>query len=289
MGELIRLESLLPDYYDDVIDMHQLTKAEQPQLDDLHAKIELSQARLFVAAADSDGLGVFENMIGIVTTSGSTVESRRKVIMSRLLDRKPYTITYLKSVLSTLGGPASVSLDAANYELQVEVSLDQPNQTDELDRILTETVPVNMTVKSHNSIYADASGPAFFVGGVAAIDTVTLTNDWRSDASLNAEAHGGAAISFLERQQLTNDWQENQSITAAANGVAYATTTDTVTLTNDWRTDETSQASADGVAYATTVDTVKLTNDWHDSMQSTATAVPGEVLSGLTTITVKSE
>lgn len=261
MGELIRLDSLLPDYYDDVIDMHQLTKAEQPQLDDLHASIELSQARLFVATADSDGLSVFENMLNIVTTSGSTVESRRKVIMSRLLDRKPYTITYLRSILSTLGGPATVAQDATNYELQVEVSLDQPNQTDELDRILTETVPANMTVKSHNSIYADASGPAFFVGGIAVVDTVTLTNDWRGNSSLNAVAHGGASISYLEQQQLTNDWQQVQSVTSSANGVAYGTATDTVTLTNDWR----------------------------DFEQVTATAVPGEVLSGLTTITVKSE
>lgn len=260
-NSLIRLESLLPDYYDDVIDMHQLAIAEQPQLDNLHASVMQAESNLFVATADGDGLGIFEDMLGIVVASGSTLESRRKVVFARLLNRKPYTMTYLRAVLSTLGGPATVKLEADKYQLDVDVSLDQPNQTDELDNILTTIVPVNLTIQARNTIYATTKGAALFAGGVVAADIVTLTNDWRDTSTGTAQANAGATAAFAETQMMTNDWRESAALKAHAYGATGTVAADTVTLTNDW----------------------------HGTSTLSASEFSGIVLSGLEKVEVKSE
>ncbi|KRM54631.1 putative phage tail protein [Lacticaseibacillus sharpeae] len=237
MGELVRLNSLLSDYYDDVVDMHTLATAEQPQLDNLNVHVEQAELNMYVATADSDGLAVFEDMLGITKSAGSTVESRRKVIFARLLNRKPYTMTYLRAVLSTLGGPASVKLEADKYQLDVDVSLDQPNQTDELDHILTTVVPVNMAINAKNTISAAASGVALFCAGAVFVDTFMLTNDWRSTQQSSAEARDVAAVASIDTFGLTNDWRGNESLQAVALNATGVLGVDTQTLTHDWHDD----------------------------------------------------
>lgn len=60
MNKSIRLKELVPEYYNDILDMEILIFAEQFVIDKLADQMALSQNNIFVMLADERGLSTWE-------------------------------------------------------------------------------------------------------------------------------------------------------------------------------------------------------------------------------------
>ncbi|QFR23020.1 putative phage tail protein [Schleiferilactobacillus harbinensis] len=147
MAELIRLESLLPDYYDDVLDMHELMRAEQPQLDELYATVIRTGRNQSIMLADVDGISVYEDMLGITPLTGADLETRRYDVLLHLLPPRPITIKYLRELLKLMGfSEATVQVDGPTFRIFVLTDSLSKALTQRLFGMLNQYVPVNLTL-----------------------------------------------------------------------------------------------------------------------------------------------
>lgn len=146
MNKSIRLKELVPEYYNDILDMEILISAEQFVIDKLADQMALSQNNLFVMLADERGLSTWEESLGI--SASSEIEDRRLTIIQRLLPDKPITLRYLKELLSMLN--IDVSLSIVGFHVDVKTKTTDHHALERLSNILRRYLPANLTYTALN-------------------------------------------------------------------------------------------------------------------------------------------
>lgn len=212
MAELIRLESLLPDYYDDVLDMHELMRAEQPQLDELYATVIRTGRNQSIMLADVDGISVYEDMLGITPLTGADLETRRYDVLLHLLPPRPITIKYLRELLKLMGfSEATVQVDGPTFRIFVLTDSLSKSLTQRLFGMLNQYVPVNLTL-SH-MIKTD---PMSVYIGQSASGRATTVIPWNhrfehsiTDRILTAQVTTRHSMYFIgAARHAGNEWKE---------------------------------------------------------------------------------
>jgi hypothetical protein len=145
MQQLTPLNDLLPDYYDDIIEPHELAKAEQPQLDALEAAISAGQASQSVITADSAALSVYESSLGIIPRPGEDLDTRRYDVLMEVLPPQPLTEPYLRQVLALLNINAALNIDGPHFRVDVVASATDKGSTQRLGLLLNNYLPTNLT------------------------------------------------------------------------------------------------------------------------------------------------
>lgn len=141
MRRTIRLKDLLPDYYDDVVEMGILLTVEQYLIDDLTDSLTKSQDNLFVMLADSDGLKIWETIFEI-DGSDQDIEQRRMTIIFRLMPPKPITIKYLREIIDLLDLQTTIAV--TGYTVAIVSTTDNPYATQMLNEVLYKYLPANL-------------------------------------------------------------------------------------------------------------------------------------------------
>lgn len=108
---MVKLVDYLPDYYDDVYEMQHLVMAEQVDFTNFDELIVRTLLNQFVSQADSQGLSLFEDQLGILVGADETLEDRRFTILTRVLPPSPITLNYFNKLLKTLGIPGHLVVD----------------------------------------------------------------------------------------------------------------------------------------------------------------------------------
>lgn len=164
---MVNLKDYLPDYYDGVRDMERLMEAEQKQansFDDLATRILLNQ---FVVTADSDGLSIFENQLGLPTDSAQSLDSRRYDIMVRLLPPRAITIWYFRELLASMDIPATIDQDAIHSHVTTmsEADVITLEQVKRLRYLLNVMLPADQTyqIRTQSNVTTTQS---IFMGGI---------------------------------------------------------------------------------------------------------------------------
>lgn len=152
-----RLKSLLPDYYDDVLDMQYLMQAEQFLIDDLAQVIDEEQRNQFVLTANERGIEVWETLVGLDNIGALDLETRRYNVLTKLLPPKPITIRYLREVVRLLNIEAVLKVDGPKFHVDVEVVTTDPQAVKRLTNLLEGLVPANMTFTAFNQIQDNTS------------------------------------------------------------------------------------------------------------------------------------
>jgi len=127
--------------------MQEIMKAEQSEIDLLWIATEKVFADQFILDATENGVSRWESMLGISPKGTDTLDERKFRILSKLNQELPYTLRKLEQVLTTLCGPDgySIELNAAEYEIKVELGLANHNNYEEVKRTLKAMVPANLT------------------------------------------------------------------------------------------------------------------------------------------------
>lgn len=109
----------MPDYYEGVYEMEELLKAQGVSLaglDEDRKQILLNQ---FITQADSKGLSVFEDQLGIIPDPSDDLETRRNNVLVKMLPPHPITLGYLRYLFKLFKLPAYIKVSYPNRELSV--------------------------------------------------------------------------------------------------------------------------------------------------------------------------
>ncbi|WDF83644.1 DUF2313 domain-containing protein [Lacticaseibacillus pabuli] len=143
--QLTRLNDLIPDYYDDITEPHELAAAEQPLLDDLEAAISDAGNSQSVITADSSALSVYESALGIVPTAGESLETRRYNVLMEVLPPQPLTEPYLRQLLKMLNIDATVNIFGRQFQVDIMANPTDKGSTQRLSMLINRYLPANLT------------------------------------------------------------------------------------------------------------------------------------------------
>lgn len=158
MSDLIRLGSLLPDYYEGIYDMDVIMRVEQPLLNELEKLIETNRDNHFAMLADAQGLSIFENMLGITGVAGLDLDTRRYKVIMELLPPNPITIGNLRQVLEALNINAELIVDAPKFHVEVKIKTPDSSAIKRLKILLNRYLPANLTFTTFNFNQVSTSG-----------------------------------------------------------------------------------------------------------------------------------
>ena len=141
------LNSFVPHYYNGVVEMDEIIRAEESIVDIARVEMATAVANTFVLTANESGVIMFEKMLNIIANASvETLEFRRERIINRMAMSPPFTFRFLKNRLDeTIGVDAWKSyIDFPNYTLYVESLATDQNWFYEIEFMINRIKPCNI-------------------------------------------------------------------------------------------------------------------------------------------------
>lgn len=140
----------------------EIAKAEEPEIKLLLEACESALNNLYIDTADEAGIAYYEKLLNLTVLSGATLEERRFNLFANWNNSKRYTMGELNTLLTSLCGKDNyfITMDYANYHLDVLVALTSFASIDEVRNLLIKVVPANIVItvsimyNSHNVLSA---------------------------------------------------------------------------------------------------------------------------------------
>lgn len=168
MTREVDLASYLPPFMSEYGEINAALEAENPEFQAAWEAADGVLRNEFISTADENGIERFEKMMGLLPSSGDTLEIRRARVMSKWLSRLPYTMKMLINNLRIIcgGDDFSVKKKFEGYELHITTHLREYSRVQELARLLDEMIPANMGIVSLNITAINAEGQAVLYSGL---------------------------------------------------------------------------------------------------------------------------
>ncbi|MFR3729183.1 putative phage tail protein [Lacrimispora sp.] len=152
---------MLPEWFKDIIEFNRLLETEEIELEDVENSLRTVRNNCFIQTADENTISLYEKRLGL--SSGSTdLEERRKMVFSRLNRKVPYSMEYLKRLLSLWVGEENYSIDTSRFAVYV-LGLNIKEQTlTVLHDIIAEVrnlVPAHMILDFYGRYQGDYGVP----------------------------------------------------------------------------------------------------------------------------------
>lgn len=137
----------LPPFMREYLEMKEIMKTEQAEIDGLWEKCELALVNQFILDATEYGVKRWESMLKIHPKDTDTLDERKFRILARLNQELPYTIRKLREVLTTMCGADGFFLDLQpnQYHIEVKLALTNKNNYQDVENLLTQMIPANLT------------------------------------------------------------------------------------------------------------------------------------------------
>lgn len=121
---------LLPPYFQSIYEYEILMGVEESELDAAERSMERVRQNLYVQTCDDMTLREYERLFGIIRQVGTTMDRRRQMVLSRMNQQPPYTLSKLKEILNAAVGAGGYRLDVRYgiYEMELDV-IDEPFQS----------------------------------------------------------------------------------------------------------------------------------------------------------------
>lgn len=176
----VDLVSYLPPYLPEYKEMAVTLEAENPEFILVWNAANKVLKNMFIETADEYGISRFEKMLNILPSVEDTIESRRSRVQARWFNMIPYTLKAFIAKLAAVCGDSDfvITKDYLYYTIQIDTNLELFGQVEELERMITGTVPCNMVIKLQNKIQCSASGRLCVAGGVCYVEEFLITNDF---------------------------------------------------------------------------------------------------------------
>ena len=166
------LKDRWPNFLQEIYEFQQIADAEQPEFDLVTDAVDRLHEDFSIFTVSEIGAGRWEEILGLPRIAGESLTARRSRIQTKYLSQLPYTYRSLLQYLAQIGGVESVNLDAANYELYVDIRLSGYDQRTALLAVLTDMLPANILLRLR-AIMAHAIDNAQIVPTAFAIQRIT--------------------------------------------------------------------------------------------------------------------
>ena len=161
------LLSYLPLFMQEYRHIRKIMESENPEFNLLWQKLQEVFGNQFVEYCNEDGIGKFEDMLGLHHYENDSLEIRIFRVLVAWNDNIPYTWRVLVNKMNQLCGVGNyeLNLDNSSYILSVTTKFDDEKKYDELNNMLNVIKPANLGVNSINvltlgvekTIYANTS------------------------------------------------------------------------------------------------------------------------------------
>ena len=141
------LSSFVPSVYKGIVEMDELTFAEENVMSVARKEMIAAFSNTFVLTADESGIIMFEKMLNIISNAHTEdLEFRRQRILNRMSMSPPFTFRFLKQKLNEIIGEGAWTayIDFDNYTLYVESSASDQNWHYEVTLTINRIKPCNM-------------------------------------------------------------------------------------------------------------------------------------------------
>ncbi len=164
----VNLIEYLPPFVAEYKEIQKIMGAEDPEFDLLRAAKNKLQRNQYIIDCDETGISEYEKLLNIPTSPEDTLNSRISRCLMRWNETVPYTFKSLVNRLDMMCGKGNYQLipNFNNYVVEIVVSLELYGQTEELRKILSYILPVNIAANVRNNIRCGA-GLSISVGGAA--------------------------------------------------------------------------------------------------------------------------
>ena len=171
------LLTLLPPWYQDVLDYQKICQIEEEQLSTLGAEIITVASNMFFQTMDESAISLWEQVLQIVPNPVTEdLAFRQYRVINRLSTHPPYTLGFLYQKLDGLIGPGKwmVEVDYPNYHLTLTTSLQNAIYEGETIYLVNKIKPAHI---GWNILYKDTPTSQIYVGTVGRRALVEITQN----------------------------------------------------------------------------------------------------------------
>lgn len=143
----MKLIKYMPLFLQNVREFQEIFNVEDKELEYLNEQVENILKEIIVNTAEGYGLNRYEKIYNIQNDT-TDIEKRRFNILSKMNNRLPYTINWLKNKLNNIIGKDNyeIILDNNNYKIQIDVLALFEDIAVMLNKDLREQLPANLVV-----------------------------------------------------------------------------------------------------------------------------------------------
>jgi len=138
----------LPQVLKEIRELKLIFQTEQTEVESSWGAIDNGFNDQFISDATENGVSRWEKILGIVPQATRTVDERKFLILTRLSEQLPFTLTTLKNQLDSLCGEDGYSVVVSNdtYTITIRVALTAKNNFNDVNVLLQRFIPANMVV-----------------------------------------------------------------------------------------------------------------------------------------------
>lgn len=169
----MKLIEYMPNFLKDVREYKAIFSSEDIELDLLKKQIEKILDEVIVSKAEDYGIDRYEKIYSIKNTSNDFT-TRRFNILSKINNRVPYTLNWLRNKLdNTIGKDNySITIDNNNYKIKIEILAIFKDIAELLNKDLREQLSANMEITVN--LFQTEECTSYFAGIVHSGDFLEL-------------------------------------------------------------------------------------------------------------------
>lgn len=147
MRNLKKLIEYLPPFLQDIREYKKIFNAEDIELKKLDKNLKSLLTEVIVKTAEGYGLDRYEKIYNI-DTNKQDIATRRIMILSKINNRVPYNLNWLKNKLDNLVGESNYKIteNTNTYEIKIEISAIFNDIAVILNKDLKEQLPANLII-----------------------------------------------------------------------------------------------------------------------------------------------
>lgn len=199
-----RLIDYLPPVLRDVLEFSAINNANEPNIKAAWAALERVMANQFLDTADSAGVSIWEQELGIRPKDTDTLEARKVRIKSMWNMELPYTLPWLRRWLSSVSEGLPFETFTQDYILHILTEWDRDGQVDSIKNILEHTVPTNMVINSRNAIKCNTESSLYAATGLALCDCIFISDSGNTDITIAMPTTLAAGLVACEGVELSD-------------------------------------------------------------------------------------
>ena len=203
-----KLIEYLPTFMQQFIEMQQIMKANDAELDRLYERVEKTLDNAFIEDCNAEGIAKFEKQLHIIPNAQEDLETRKARVMLRWNESVPYTIRVLYKQLNALCGvnDYEIEADLQHYMIAITSHLKTSGQIEELERMCKKILPENMYYVLSNWLNRTTYG-SVHIGGIIASRKKTkyIESSMRTVQTMTGDIHMDVAVTSHTKRYIEQE------------------------------------------------------------------------------------
>lgn len=202
MPRKVDLLSYLPPVVGNTLELTQLTRAEEPELNLLYEEADQILSDNFILTAGVNGMKRYERLLGIVPEAGSSLEERRTQVQIAWNQQLPYTLKRLAEQLTGWVGEEGYELDTSGfreYILNIRIFEQSLRVLRYVTNMVGQMIPANLEL-SYQGVYREEVETEILYKPKIGLnirfyprknlERLLLDNTWKLDGALRLTGYG---------------------------------------------------------------------------------------------------